>query len=63
MKAEGHLGRSFLKDRAGDAANVVLSATGYNFRLVLAWLRVFFRLILNALIQALRHPSALKPAC
>jgi IS5 family transposase len=60
---EGHLGRCWLKGRAGDAANVVLSAVGYNFRLVLAWLRAFLRLILNALIQALRPLSALKPTC
>src|SRR5262250_4008399 len=39
MKAEGHLGRCYLKGRAGDAANVILSAVGYNLRLVLAWLR------------------------
>jgi hypothetical protein len=32
MKAEGHLGRCYLKGRAGDAANVVLSAVGYNLR-------------------------------
>jgi len=36
MKNEGHLGRCWLKGRAGDDANVVLSAVGYNFRLVLA---------------------------
>lgn len=30
MKAEGHLGRCYLKGRAGDAANVVLSAVGHN---------------------------------
>jgi Resolvase, N terminal domain len=36
MKAEGHLGRCYLKGRAGDAANVILSAVGYNLRLVLA---------------------------
>src|SRR5947208_7646321 len=29
MKAEGHLGRCYLKGRAGDAANVILSAVGY----------------------------------
>ena len=29
MKNEGHLGRCWLKGRAGDAANVVLSAVGY----------------------------------
>jgi hypothetical protein len=53
----------WLKGRAGDAASVILSAVGYNLRLVLAWLRAFLRLILNALIQALRPPSALKSAC
>lgn len=63
MKNEGHLGRCWLKGRAGDAANIVLSAVGYNFRLVLAWLRAFLRLILNALIRALAAPSPLKPAC
>jgi hypothetical protein len=32
LEAEGHLGRCYLKGRAGDAANVVLSAVGHNFR-------------------------------
>jgi IS5 family transposase len=32
LKAEGHLGRCYLKGRAGDAANAILSAIGYNFR-------------------------------
>src|SRR5436309_9634799 len=52
LKAEGHLGRCYLKGRAGDAANVVLSAVGHNFRRVLAWLRDFWRLILSAIIAA-----------
>ncbi|MGY3695049.1 IS5 family transposase [Bradyrhizobium sp. USDA 3240] len=39
LKADGHLGRCYLKGRAGDAANVILSAAGYNFRRILAWLR------------------------
>ena len=30
MKAERHLGRCYLKGRAGDAINVILSAVGYN---------------------------------
>jgi IS5 family transposase len=46
MKAEGHLGRCYLKGRAGDAANVILSAVGYNLRLVLAWLRMILRAVL-----------------
>jgi hypothetical protein len=39
MKSDGHLGRGYLKGREGDAANVILTAVGYNLRLVLAWLR------------------------
>jgi hypothetical protein len=29
--------------RAGDAVNVILSASGYNLRLVLPWLRIILR--------------------
>src|ERR1700678_2156160 len=46
LKAEGHLGRCYLKGRAGDAANVILSAVGYNFRRILAWLRELLCLFL-----------------
>jgi IS5 family transposase len=49
MKAEGHLGRCYLKGRAGDAANAVLSAVGNNFRRILAWLRILLAQILIAL--------------
>src|SRR5213593_1695782 len=62
MKAEGHLGRCYLKGRAGDAANVVLSAVGYNLRLVLAWLRTILRVVLLALFQTFAIRLALKPA-
>jgi IS5 family transposase len=60
LKAEGHLGRCYLKGRAGDAANVILSAVGYNFRRILAWLRNLLRFILAALIAAISFPSALQ---
>ena len=46
LKAEGHLGRCYLKGRAGDAANVVLSAVGHNSRRILARLREFLCLFL-----------------
>lgn len=62
MKAEGHLGRCYLKGRAGDAANVTLSAIGHNFRRILAWLRHFWRLFLAALLAAISVPSVLKSA-
>ena len=35
MKADGHLGRCYLKGRQGDAANAILTAVGHNLRLVL----------------------------
>src|SRR5262245_2380639 len=62
MKAEGHLGRCYLKGRAGDAANVILSAVGYNLRLVLAWLRMILRVVLLALLRTLAIRPAVKPA-
>jgi hypothetical protein len=52
-KAEGHLGRCYLKGRAGDAANAILSAIGYNFRRILAWLRIIVALFLGALSRLL----------
>ena len=53
MKTDGHLSRCYLKGRDGDAANAILSAVGYNLRIVLAWLRTFLRLLLTALLAAL----------
>jgi len=63
MKTDGHLGRCYLKGRDGDAANAILTAVGYNFRLLLAWLRVFLRLVLTALLRTFAIPSTLRSAC
>ena len=52
MKTDGHLGRCYLKGRDGDAANVILSAVGYNLRRILAWLRILLSLILLAISRA-----------
>ncbi len=62
MKAEGHLGRCYLKGRAGDAANAILTAAGYNFRRILAWLRMLLRKILIAISRAFITRSVLNPA-
>jgi IS5 family transposase len=62
LKAEGHLGRCYLKGRAGDAANVVLSAVGHNFRRILAWLRELLCLFLVALWRTLACPNPLNSA-
>ena len=62
LKAEGHLGRCYLKGRAGDAANAILSAVGHNFRRILAWLRALLRLFLIAIMRGYTIPSTLNPA-
>ena len=62
MKDEGHLGRYYLKGHAGDAANAILTAVGYNFRRILAWLRILLRLILSRLMAVLSGQTTLNPA-
>jgi transposase, IS5 family len=62
LKAEGHLGRCYLKGRAGDAANAILSAVGHNFRRILAWLRALLPLFLIAILRLLISRSPLIPA-
>jgi transposase, IS5 family len=58
VRIRRHLGRCHLNGRHGDAANAVLTAAGYNFRLVLAWLRQLLLLILVATLNAnQRHPA------
>jgi IS5 family transposase len=63
MKNDCHLGRCYLKGRDGDAANIILTATGYNLRLVLTWLRELLRIILNVIMRAFAYSPALKSAC
>jgi IS5 family transposase len=61
-KNDGHLGRNFLKGRLGDRINAVMSAVGYNLRLILKWLRKLLPKIIAAIWAAMIPPSALKPA-
>ena len=62
MKSDGHLGRNYLKGCQGDAANAVLSAVGHNFRLILAWLRMFLRLLLATILATVIPRFSAKPA-
>ena len=55
-------GQSLLKGRNGDRANAVLTAAGYNFRLVLKWLRDLLAWILAAMLAAIAPQSVLSPA-
>src|SRR5579862_1396610 len=49
LKAEHRMARNHLAHAAGDASNAVLAAAGYNFRLLIRWLRFLLRTILRAL--------------
>ncbi len=61
-KTDGHLGRNFLHGRLGDRINAVMSAVGYNLRLILKWLRGLLRKILAAIWVAINPFSTLKTA-
>jgi transposase, IS5 family len=60
LKAEHRMGRNHLAGSHGDAANAVLAAAGYNFRLLIAWLGLLLSAILIAL--AVPKPSNQAPA-
>ena len=57
LKNEHRMDRNYLHHRDGDANNAILAAVGYNFSLLLRWLRFLLRMILAALCAALpAHP-------
>jgi IS5 family transposase len=58
LKEEHRMGRNYLAHRAGDAANAVLAAAGYNFSLLIRWLRLLLRQILSQLVAALQPNPA-----
>ena len=49
LKAEHRMGRNYLAHRTGDAINAVLAAVGYNFSLLIKWLRLLFAFIVAAM--------------
>jgi IS5 family transposase len=60
LKAEHRMGRNYLAGRAGDAANAVLAAAGYNFRRLITWLRLLLCLVWAVL--RLEPPTAYRPS-
>ena len=56
LKEHHRMGRNYLAHASGDAINAVLAAAGYNFRRLLAWLR----LLLLRILIALSLPAQLK---
>jgi IS5 family transposase len=61
-KTDGHLGRNFLKGPQGDQFNAIMSAVGYNIRLILKWLRTLLCKIITAILAAITPMSALRTA-
>jgi IS5 family transposase len=57
LKNEHRMGRNRLAGRAGDAANAVLAAAGYNFSLLLRWLALL-RALIAAMLQAAASGSS-----
>jgi IS5 family transposase len=52
LKSDHRMDRNYLKGRDGDRANAVLASAGYNFSLLLRWLKLLLR-------QLLRLPNCL----
>ncbi|KWI34191.1 transposase [Burkholderia ubonensis] len=50
MKADGKLDRNWLKGALDDAIHAVLCGAGHNLRMILRKLRIFYALILAALL-------------
>jgi hypothetical protein len=55
--------RNHLAGRAGDAANAVLAAVGYNFRLLLAWLAALLCLLLRRALRVTTPTAAQIRTC
>jgi IS5 family transposase len=54
LKEEHRMGRNHLAHATGDAINAVLAAAGYNFRLLIRWLRLLRLWLLATLLPPLK---------
>jgi len=61
-KNDGHLDRNYLKGRNGDRINAVMSAVGYNFRLILKWLKALLGKTITAIWPAMMLSFTLRAA-
>jgi IS5 family transposase len=58
VKTEHRMGRNYLAHAQGDAINAILAAAGYNFSLLLRWLKVFLCLFIAAFLNRPRKLAA-----
>ena len=61
LKEDNRMGRNFLSHAAGDAINAILAAAGYNFRRVLAWLKLLCAWFI--LLMTLNRSQNYQPDC
>ena len=52
MKHGHRMDRNYLAHKQGDAINPILAAAGYNFRLILKWIRLLLCLWINCKVDA-----------
>lgn len=62
LKSEHRMDRNYLAHRSGDAINAILAAAGYNFSLLLKWLRLLWAQILDGILAVLIPENQTKPA-
>jgi IS5 family transposase len=60
LKEDHRMSRNHLAHTQGDAANAVLAAVGYNFRRILAWLRLLLAIIWAGLAAARQSNQTLQ---
>lgn len=58
IKNEHRMSRNYLAGTQGDAINAILAAAGYNFSLLLTWLRLLLRLFLARLFGGFKQHYA-----
>ncbi len=57
VKIDHRMNRNYLKGREGDRANAILAAAGYNFRLLIRWLKELLCAFLQTLIFGAQQPQ------
>ena len=59
LKSDHALGRNFLTDINGDKINALLAGIGYNFRLLLRWLRFFcFKIVVRLWVLLFKNSES-----
>lgn len=62
IKNEHRMDRNYLAHKQGDAINPILAAAGYNFRLILKWIRYFLCLVWSWLVIQCKSVQIAKAA-